>query len=124
MIRLLFSTSVPKNQQLPLSLSLSLSTRFSQVWGGYSSGWRERDDRDRKEAAQRLMRPYANADINTIKNVIRAKTGKRPRFKGGKQLLDILEYAISADDVDSGYRNIFDINYKMKNLRLKGAWFS
>ena len=76
---------------------------------------RERDERARQEAAERLKRPFADADINTIKDLIKAKTGKRPRFNGREQLLDILEYANSADDVDSGDLSTFCFVVKMKN---------
>ena len=75
---------------------------------------RERDERARVEAADRLKRPFADADINTIKDMIKAKTGKRPRFNGREQLLDILEYANSADDVDSGDLNTFHFDKSIK----------
>ena len=50
---------------------------------------REREERARKEAAERLKRPFVDANINTIK----AKAGTRLRFNVRDQLLDILEYA-------------------------------
>ena len=60
-----------------------------------------------------MKHPYADADINTIKFMIKAKNGRRPRFNGREQLLDILEHANSADVIDSGYRDISDIKYEM-----------
>ena len=72
-----------------------------------------REERAREEAAERLKRPFADADINTIKDAIKAKTGTRPRFHGRDQLLDILEYANSADEINSGDKNIVDFAVKM-----------
>ena len=57
---------------------------------------REREERARKEAAERLKRPFVDANINTIK----AKAGTRPRFNVRDQLLDILEYANSDDEIN------------------------
>ena len=63
---------------------------------------RARDERAREEAAERLKRPFADVHINTIKNMIKEKTETKPRFNGREQLLDILEFANSTDDIDQG----------------------
>ena len=63
---------------------------------------RARDERAREEAAERLKRPFADADINTIKDKIKANTGTRPRFNRQEHLLDISEFANTTDDIDSG----------------------
>ena len=51
--------------------------------------------------------------VNT--DMITAKTGKISRFNGQEQLLDILEYVNSADDVDLGDLSTFCSAVKMKN---------
>lgn len=57
----------------------------AEVWGGCSSGWF-------RSTSKRWMcaggsRTFADADINTIKNMIKAKKGTKPRFNEREQLL-------------------------------------
>ena len=64
---------------------------------------RENEARERSLAAERQKRPLEDADVGTIKDAIKEHTGKRVRFSGKDQLLDILEIA-QDDDRDQGKR--------------------
>ena len=63
---------------------------------------RENEANARSLAAERQKRPLEDADVNTIKDAIKEHTGKRVRFSGKEQLLDILEVAQDTDDCDQG----------------------
>ena len=51
---------------------------------------REDEQRERQEAVDRQQRPYTEMDVNQIKDLIKERTGKKPRFTGKDQLVDIL----------------------------------
>ena len=63
---------------------------------------RENEAKERSLAAERQKRPLEDADVNTIKDAIKEHTGKRVRFSGKEQLLDILEIAQDSDKSDEG----------------------
>ena len=67
---------------------------------------RSRNEHAREEAAERLKRPFADADIDTIKDMTKQRRERDHASTGENNCFDILEFANTTDDIDSGYVNI------------------
>ena len=76
--------------------------RFTEGIRNAEADRRTRDQEARTLAAESQKRPHEDEDINTLKDRIKEKTGKRPRFNGKEQLLDILEHVNSTEMTEAG----------------------
>ena len=84
------SLSLSLSLFLSLSLSLSLSLRFSCGIKEREAQQRITEESSRAEAAARQRGPYDSLTIEELKNRIKERSGKRLRFTGKQQLIDIM----------------------------------